>query len=175
MNPPKDTLRLRFRELQTSDAPHFYALNADPEVLRYTGDRPFATEAEARAFLKDYKEYASHGFGRWAVLLKESGDFIGWCGLKYNEEALVDLGFRFYKACWYKGYATEAARACLEYGFYVLQLEEIVARVAVANKASIRVLEKLEMTYWKETLSPHLDQAYYFRLTRTKYRSRNPV
>lgn len=175
MNHPKDTQRLRFREFQAADAPHFYALNADPEVLRHTGDRPFGSEAEARAFLQGYREYTTRGFGRWAVLLKESGEFIGWCGLKYNEEAQVDLGFRFYRACWNKGYATEAARASLDYGFNVLQLGEIIARVAIANKASIRVLEKLGMAFWKEATSPHLDRAYYYRMTKTEYHGRDAV
>jgi RimJ/RimL family protein N-acetyltransferase len=69
-------------------------------------------------------------------------EFLGWCGLKYLFETNeVDLGYRFMKKFWGKGYATEAALACIEYGFATLNLHQIVGRALPGNLASIKVLE----------------------------------
>ncbi len=145
------TSRLYLREFMPDDAPHFFALNNDPEVIRYTGDAPFANEAAARAFLEAYDAYARHGMGRWAVIRKEDEAYLGWCGLKYSPDLdEVDIGFRFFRKYWGRGYATEAAQACLAYGLETLGLKEIVGRAMKANHASMRVLEKLGMQFWKE-------------------------
>lgn len=110
-----------------------------------------------------------NGFGRWAVITKTSNSFIGWCGLKLNEQNLIDLGFRFFKREWNKGYATEAAHACLEYGFEELNLKEIIGRVARQNKASIKVLEKLSMNYWKNGNCKGIEDSLYYRVTKEQY------
>lgn len=146
-----ETERLFLRELIPADAHCFYLLNLDPEVLRFTGDVPFPTEASARFFLKNYTPYASTGLGRWAVLRKSDHAFLGWCGLRYDAKTdETDLGFRFFKTYWNQGYATEAAKASLAYGFLEKKLSCIIGRAMIANKASIRVLEKIGMTYWKD-------------------------
>lgn len=140
------TDRLRFRQLNPGDAAHLYELNADPQVIRFTGDAAFADLEEARRFLEAYEHYERHGFGRWAVELRLSGEFLGWCGLRYTEELRgVDLGFRFFRRHWGRGFATEAASACLKYGFGELRLECIYGRCMKLNVASIRVLEKIGM------------------------------
>ena len=90
-------------------------------------------------------------------------------GLKLNEQNLVDLGFRFFRKEWNKGYATEAAHACLEYGFLELDLKEIIGRVARQNKASIKVLEKLSMDYWKNDSCKGIEDSLYYRITKEKY------
>ena len=149
-----ETPRLLLREFREADALHFFELNEDPEVIRYTGDLPFASAEEARRFLLDYDRYKKYGYGRWAVLLKETEAgpaWIGWCGLKYIPELNeTDIGFRFFRRYWGKGYATEAARACLEYGFRRLGLKRIVGRAMKENGASVRVLEKIGLEFWKE-------------------------
>lgn len=123
MNYIIETERLKLRELTPKDAKDFYKLNLDEEVIRYTGDIAFKSVEEATIFLENYRDYQQNGFGRWAVIHKETGVFLGWCGLKLNEETFIDLGYRFYKKEWGKGYATESANACLDYGFYQLGLE----------------------------------------------------
>lgn len=167
--PIMETSRLILREFTVDDTYDIYALNADPEVIRYTGDPPFETVESARDFLNNYMDYENNGFGRWAVIRKDSNTFLGWCGLKLNEQNLIDLGFRFFSREWNKGYATEAARACLEYGFLKLNLKEIIGRVAQENKGSIKVLEKLSMEYWKNDSCKGIENSLYYKISKEKY------
>lgn len=143
----RQTARLVLRELLPDDAPALFLLNEDPEVLRYTGDLPFASELHAREFLIDYPStsYLRDGHGRWACLSRATGELLGWCGLRTHDSGEVDLGYRLFARCWGRGYATEAAAACLDVGFDELRLPEIVARAADANVASLRVIAKLGM------------------------------
>ena len=93
-------------------------------------------------------QYTLYNHGRWAVHLKDGLQFIGWCGLKYvAERNEVDLGYRFMKKFWGKGYATEAASASLKYGFDRLDIKQIIGRALPGNLASIKVLEKCGMQY----------------------------
>jgi len=164
-----ETKRLILRELNVSDSIHFYRLNADPEVLRYTGDLPFSSVTEAESFLKSYQEYEINGFGRWAVISKASDSFLGWCGLKLNEEGQIDLGFRFFQKEWGKGYATEAAFASLNHGFNDLHVSEIIGRISSENKASIRVLEKLGMRFWNTQFCQGIEKTVYYRIHKKQF------
>jgi ribosomal-protein-alanine N-acetyltransferase len=159
-----ETNRLVLRELDINDSENFFNLNSDPEVLKYTGDLPFSSIFDAEKFLINYSDYRKNEFGRWAVILKETESFIGWSGLKLNEENLVDIGFRFFKKEWGKGYATESARAVLDYGFNTLKLNEIIGRASKNNISSIRVLEKLNMTFWKQDSFEGIEESVYYRI-----------
>jgi ribosomal-protein-alanine N-acetyltransferase len=163
------TERLGLRPFALEDAPGLFALNADPEVLRHTGDVPFADEQEAAAFILGYDHYEKTGFGRWTVVRLEDHSFLGWCGLKRHEDGTVDLGFRFLRTEWNKGYATEAARACIEYGFTHLGLDRIIGRAAAKNKTSTRVLEKIGMTYWKTAPWHGLIDPQWYRIEKGKF------
>ncbi|MBC7864625.1 MAG: GNAT family N-acetyltransferase [Bacteroidia bacterium] len=144
------TERLSLREFEVSDAEVFFNLNNDLEVIKYTGDFPFKDLAEAKRFLETY-EYKKFGYGRWAVILKESNELIGWCGLRRDElMAHTDLGFRFFRKHWGKGYATEAGKACIEYGFDKYKLDRIVGKAMLLNTQSIKVLEKCGMRFVEE-------------------------
>ncbi len=143
-----ETDRCYLRQLSIDDAPFFFELNADPEVVKYTGDKAFGNLNEAKSFLANYNQYQLYGYGRWAVIDKQTGDFLGWCGLKYTAELNeVDLGFRFFKQYWNQGYATETAKACIDYGFNKLNLCQIVGRAMEANIGSVKVLEKAGMNF----------------------------
>ena len=149
-----ETDRLLFRRFTEDDAPLLYDLNLDPEVIRYTHD-PLTDVEHARKVLKEVilPQYILYDHGRWAVHLRFGLEFIGWCGLKYlTETNEVDLGYRFKKNFWGNGYATEAARACIKYGFAMLNLGRIVGRALPANLASIKVLEKSGMEYLHEEM-----------------------
>lgn len=157
------TKRLKLRQLTPADAENFYLLNADPEVIRYTGNDAFATIEAAKQFLEGYDHYEKYGFGRWAVIRKEDNEFLGWCGLKYTPETdEYDIGFRFFKKYWNWGYATEAAKACLDYGLNNLKIKTIIGRAIKSNTASVKVLEKIGMTYWKP-MDFHGDEGVVYR------------
>lgn len=146
-----ETPRLAMRRMVLDDAPHMFELNNDPEVIKYTGDPPFADLAATVAFVISYHPYRATGMGRWTVLDKATGEYLGWCGLKYLPELdEVDLGYRFHRRHWGKGYATESAQACMQYGFETLGLQRIIGRAMKENLASIRVLEKVGMVFWKD-------------------------
>lgn len=134
--------------LTAEDAKDFYRLNLDQEVLKFTGDKPFQDLQSAIDFLTNYDQYKKYGVGRLAVIEKATLKFIGWCGLKYNQHSNeYDIGFRFYRNYWNKGFATETAKKCLDVGFDKLKIERIVGRAMKKNIASIKVLEKIGMTF----------------------------
>lgn len=143
-----ETDRLYLREFNVKDAVYFYQLNIDKDVLKYTGDAPFKNVESSKIFLKNYNHYSKYGFGRWAVINKENEEFLGWCGIKFTEKLNeYDIGFRFFKKHWNKGYATEAAKSCIDYGFNNLKLTEIIGRAMKENYASINVLKKIGLKY----------------------------
>lgn len=152
MNVVLETNRLLVRELHPDDAENFYLLNLNPNVIKYTGNTAFKNIEEARIFLENYQDYKRNGYGRWAVIKKETNKFIGWCGLKFDEiKKETDIGFRFFEEEWHKGYATESAMACVEHGFEKLHLKGIIGRAMKENMASIRVLEKIGLEYIEDT------------------------
>jgi len=145
-----ETDRLYLREMTITDAENAYLLNLDPDVIKYTGDEPFESVENAKMFLAKYDHYKKYDFGRWAVINKKNDEFLGWCGLKHTPNLdEYDIGFRFFKKHWNKGYATESAKACINLGFSKYKMTEIVGRAMKENLGSIRVLEKIGLTYLK--------------------------
>ncbi|MEE9432574.1 MAG: GNAT family N-acetyltransferase [Melioribacteraceae bacterium] len=173
MNKILETNRLVLREFENSDAENMFELNSDREVIKYTGDKPFESIKQAKYFLSNYSDYKKNGFGRWAVIEKETNNFIGWCGLKSNEDSFVDIGFRFLRRFWGKGYATESAKACLDYGFQKLNLNEIVGRANKENNQSICVLEKIDMSFWKNGSCCGDKSAVYYRINKTQFETKS--
>ena len=159
------TSRLLLREFLPNDDEALFALNSDPEVLKYTGDKAFISVREAREFIEGYSAYTQYGYGRWAVTLPDTGLFLGWCGLKYHEQGFTDLGFRLMRDYWGKGYATEAAQASLAHAFGPLGLQEVIGRAARENQKSVRILEKLRMRFWKEAPCEGIAGAVYYRIS----------
>ena len=147
MNVIIETERLLLRTFTADDAHLIYDLNLDPDVTRYTGD-PVRDINHAKEVLEQVilPQYVLYNHGRWAVHVKPALEFIGWCGLKCRPERNeIDLGYRFMKNAWGRGYATEAAFTCLRYGFEKLGLNRIVGRAMPENKASLNVLQKCGM------------------------------
>ena len=163
MNVVFETNRLLLRTFSVEDASLIYELNLDPDVTRYTGD-PVKDLHHAQLILEQtiLPQYALYNHGRWAVHVKPDLEFIGWCGLKNRPERNeIDLGYRFIKSAWGKGYATEAAYACLNYGFKTLNLHRVVGRAMPQNIASLRVLEKCGMQYiGDEVVDDHPAKTY---------------
>ena len=161
-----ETERTIMRKLTKEDAIDFYTLNLDEEVLKFTGDKPFENIQTAVDFLTNYDQYEKYGVGRLAVIDKATLKFIGWCGLKYSQDKNeYDIGFRFYRNYWNKGYATETAKKYLDFGFSKLKIEKIVGRAMKENIGSIKVLEKIGMIF-KENFDFEGQQGVIYELIR---------
>jgi RimJ/RimL family protein N-acetyltransferase len=144
-----ETERLLLREFDEGDVAAFYRLGSDPAVTRYDDtklkDHEHALEIMRAYPLADYRKY---GYGRWACVWRPTGEVIGFAGLKYlDDRGEVDIGYRLLSDYWGRGLATEASRAALDYGFTRLGLKEIIGLVVPENVASVRVLEKLGLTF----------------------------
>lgn len=146
-----ETERTIMRNLLPEDALEFYTLNLDKEVLKYTGDKPFESIELAEGFLRNYDQYVRFDVGRLAVIQKDTSEFLGWCGLKFSETTNeYDIGFRFFKKHWNKGFATETALRNLDFAFKEMKIKRIVGRAMKDNIGSIKVLEKIGMSYHKD-------------------------
>jgi [ribosomal protein S5]-alanine N-acetyltransferase len=142
-----ETARLIHREFVADDAAVAFRLRSETDVIRYTREIPIESIAAAREAIIAYPDFETTGFGRWACVLKSTGQVIGFCGLKYLPELdAVDIGYRLLPEFWGQGLATEACRATLAFGFETIKLNEIIGLVMPENKASIRVMEKVGMT-----------------------------
>ena len=146
------TPRLILRQFTLDDAGLLLALNSNPEVLKYLHEPLLETEEQALHVLQNIilPQYKNN-LGRWAIHLKATNEFIGWCGLKYLAELdEIDLGYRLMQEFWGKGYAFEAAKHTVDYGFNQLYLKKIVGRAHIDNAASLKILEKTGMQYIKD-------------------------
>lgn len=149
--PSLETPRLLLRPITVVDAPAMYELNSDPEVMRYTGEGPFKDLAAAEAFFAAYDPYSKHHCGRMTVVLKETGEILGWCGIKYHpDKDETDLGYRLMRRYWGQGYATESATVALTDGFQRLGLDSVIANVHPDNHGSLRVVDKLGFRYFED-------------------------
>lgn len=149
-----ETPRLYLRQFTEADIPVIQELNNNPEVVKYLHEPLLDTEEKAKEILINHilPQYKLN-LGRWATFVKETNEFIGWCGLKYRPELEeIDLGYRFSPKYWGKGYATEAAQYALDYGLKTLKLKVITGRAHVENIASLKVLEKIGMKFLKDEI-----------------------
>ncbi|MDC0677626.1 GNAT family N-acetyltransferase [Sorangium atrum] len=139
------TERLSLRPHRLADVRFMMELNSDPEVVRYTGDTAFACEDEARAVVARLaRQFEDFRMGRLIVSDRTTGEKLGWCGLRWHDDLEVaDLGYRFFRKHWGRGYATESAAACIRYAVEELRLPRLVAHAMLENAASVKVLEKL--------------------------------
>jgi [ribosomal protein S5]-alanine N-acetyltransferase len=147
-----ETERLLLRKLTTDDVEFIFELLNEPSFIRNIGDRHIRTLDDACAYILNgpVKSYEKNGFGLCLIVLKETNESIGMCGLIRRENLEdVDIGYALLPRYWSKGYAVEAARATKTYAKDVVGLKRIVAIVDPANEASIRVLEKLGLRYEK--------------------------
>jgi RimJ/RimL family protein N-acetyltransferase len=145
------TDRLLLRPWTDADREPFAAMNSDPAVMEYFP--ALMTREESDAFVDRIgAQLAEWGFGLWALEVRDTGRFIGFTGLsRPSFEAhftpAVEIGWRLSKDAWGNGYATEAARAALAYGFGPAGLDEIVSFTATTNLPSQRVMQRIGMTH----------------------------
>lgn len=144
------TERLTLRDWREDDLPIWHAINADPEVHEFLG--PVWDEARTAASMRHYQEaYRRNGFGFWAVEVRATGRLIGMAGLDVVDEEVafdgVEIGWRLGKDAWGHGYATEAARAVLDFGFTTAGLDEIYAITMRGNERSQAVMRRIGMVH----------------------------
>jgi RimJ/RimL family protein N-acetyltransferase len=151
-----ETDRVRLRHFHIGDGTAMDRVFGDPEVMRY-GRGPQSPEwvrRWLRGCLENY--HLKWGFGLWAVIERESGEVIGYCGLSHFDDiagqAEIEIGYRLARAYWGRGYATEAARAVRDYGFATLGLPRLVSIIDPRNIASAKVAEKTGLRYEKDAI-----------------------
>ncbi len=150
-----ETQRLILRHQVLDDLDDLWALYCDPEITKYIPDAPRSRD-EAREEL----EWHMHGhprnpqLGLWATIYKETGKFIGRCGLlpwNIDGQDEVEVAYTIARDYWGKGLATEAAQAIVNYGFEKLNLSRLICLPVVENIASQKVAEKIGMKFEKES------------------------
>ncbi|TCN51577.1 N-acetyltransferase [Flavobacterium circumlabens] len=175
MKDPIETERLILREFLLSDVEGMFELESNPNVHTYLGNKPITHIDESLAYIEFVQQqYKDFDTGRWAVILKETNEFLGWSGIKFitteinNHKDFYEIGYRFIEKHWRKGYATEAGKAFIDYAFKVMKAESLYAYANAGNENSRRILEKLGLQYvnsfeyegesdvWYELKNPNL-------------------
>ena len=173
-----ETPRLILREIISEDLDRIFLLDSYPDVMRYIGVEPVQTiEESVETINKIRKQYQENGIGRWAVVEKESNLLIGWSGLKLLTEPIngfknvYELGYRFLLEFWGKGYATEAGKAVLDYGFNKMNLDTIYACADIENLDSNKILKDKLGFESQGTFVDPLDNAtcFWYQLENIKF------
>lgn len=170
--PSVETDRLLLRMIREDDLDHLAALFADPEVVKYVGNGlPAGREEAERALHSIIKHWETSGFGRWAIVDRKSGEFIGFGGLR-SLFGTPEVVYHLAKMHWGNGYATEMARASLRFGFEERGDDRIVAIAKPGNAASIHVMNKLGMRFVKNACYYEIDVVEY-EISRDEFVSDN--
>jgi ribosomal-protein-alanine N-acetyltransferase len=144
-----ETARLFLRPLDETDSDAVYSMRSDPEVMRYIREPQNRSETESWIRLVSSR-WNTEGLGFCGIFEKESGAFLGWCGVwRLKETDEIEVGYAISKRFWNRGYATEAAEVFLQYAFENIKPEIVTAVAEPKNAASQRVMEKLGMKFLK--------------------------
>ena len=157
-----ETPRLVVRDLTDDDAPALHDLHRRDEVMRWL-DRTLSTGvADELARLAGWRARGGDGYGFFGIELKGTGELVGVLVFTpFQDLPYVDLGWRLHPDHWGNGYATEAARGALAYGFDTLGLDEVAATTLPDNERSRAVMERLGMTYAGEVTHAGLPHVLY--------------
>jgi ribosomal-protein-alanine N-acetyltransferase len=140
-----ETQHLLLREFNADDLPALTRLFSDSDVMHFYPATPEPAERAQKLLERCQQFYQHYGYGLWATIYKPTGEFIGRCGLyhwDFEEGPEVEVGYMIAKAYWNRGLATEAARACRDYGFQHLDVPRIISLIRPENTASVRVALK---------------------------------
>jgi RimJ/RimL family protein N-acetyltransferase len=168
--PTMRTQRLVLRPFSGEDVGALYRILGEKGLLRYfpTTDPPPRDRVQ-KMISGSLRHWAERGYGLWAVASPSNGEFMGRCGLQYLPETdEVEVDFLLGRAFWGQGFATEAARASVRYGFEEWNFESLVGIVHPENKASQRVLQKLGMECTEQTVYFGME-CYRYALKRSAY------
>ena len=158
MNLILETSRLLLRPLELSDAEAMFAMDNNPEVHKYLWQTPTQEITETIKIIEYVRgQYEKNNIGRFATILKETNEFIGWTGIKYIDDHVengntnfYDYGYRLDQKFWGKGFATEASIAWLNYGFNQMKIDKMNAYTHFDNGASNHILQKVGMIFMQD-------------------------
>lgn len=173
------TKNLILRHLRESDLLGIYELDSDPLVHKYLGNKPIKTKEEALESIKsNILQHKERGIARWAAIEKSSGEFIGWSGLRLNNDLtfnnqtnFYDVGYRFIPRFWGKGYATESSIVAMDYFFTTMKKELLIGVAEIDNIASNKVLGKIGLQF-KEEFKIDDVKANWYELKKDEYAKR---
>jgi RimJ/RimL family protein N-acetyltransferase len=155
-----ETDRLLLRPLVLEDTDAMFAMDNNPNVHKYLWQSPTQTKVETIKIIEMVqKQYVENNIGRFATILKETNQFIGWTGIKYVNDHIengnsnfFDYGYRLDEKYWNKGYATEASIFWLDFGFKKMKIEILNAYTHSENGASNQILQKVGMKFMENYL-----------------------
>jgi ribosomal-protein-alanine N-acetyltransferase len=153
INPGLETERLILRPMLETDIDALHLIFTDPIVMASFGGELLNREQMQRWLQRNLDHQNQYGYGLFSVILKESGELIGDCGLEQMEVEgvqVAELGYDFRSDYWNQGYATEAACVVRDYAFNILKLPQLISLIRVGNLASKRVAEKVGMAFASE-------------------------
>ncbi len=143
-----NTERLLLREMVAADLGSLHEVLSDAEAMRFYPE-PFDRSMSQAWIERNIQRYVKDGFGLWALILQQSGELIGDCGLVLQSlkgEEVVEIGYHVRRDLWGRGLATEAAKACCDYGFNQLGCTKLVSLIHPSNISSQRVAQKVGMS-----------------------------
>jgi RimJ/RimL family protein N-acetyltransferase len=168
-----ETDQLALRELTRNDFQAWYQILSDQETMQYY---PKAFDKEkTRSWIEwNLDNYSKYGFGLWAVILKETNQFIGDCGITMQNihgdgNLFPEIGYHIDKRFWSRGYATQAAIACLMYAFENTDFDEIFCYQKWTNIPSRKVAEKIGMSFLEEYTDDKNEKTSVYSITRTQF------
>ena len=147
-----ETDRLWLREFEAGDIDALAVVLSDPETMRYY-PAPYGRAGVEQWIVRNQNRYAHDGVGLWGMVLKETEELIGDCGIIRQEvegEWFYEIGYHLRRDLWGRGLATEAAVACRDWGFKNLDVDRLISLIRPENLASRRVAERNGMTIWEE-------------------------
>ena len=155
-----ETSRLLLRPLELSDADDMFVMDNNPSVHKYLWQNPTQTIEETIKTIEYVRsQYERNKIGRFATIIKETGKFIGWTGIKFVHDHIengntnfYDYGYRLNEKFWNNGYATEASIAWLDYGFNQMNIQIMNAYTHSGNGASNHILQKVGMYFMEDYL-----------------------
>lgn len=140
------------RPMEPADAEGLFALDSNPNVHRYLGNRPVTKISQCHAIIEAIqKQYETNGIARYSVFLKSTDVYIGWAGIKFvttpenGHIDFYDIGYRLLEAYWGKGYASEAAFAWRDHAFDTMEIPVLCASAHIDNTGSNIILQKIGM------------------------------
>lgn len=165
------TKRLILREYTLADFDELFKILSDPETMRFY-PTPYDEKGTRRWIEWSLQNYKTYGFGWWAVILKETGDFLGDCGVTMQEidgAILPEIGYHFNKTYWRHGYAKEAAAAVRDWAFAHTTFDALYSYMERENTASWATAASIGMTRRKEFSDEHYGDMYLYKITREEW------